>query len=167
MRGEVIEVLERNTTELVGRIYFENSVALFEALNRRIDHEMLIQGDPDDLKGGQIAVARVIDQPTLHGLPVVEIKEILGEHLTPELEVEVALRNNDIPFEFPDEVIEAADALPLTIPRGQLKGRVDLRDMDFVTIDGEEARDFDDAIYCEKRTGGGWRLFVAIADVAH
>lgn len=163
--GEIVEVLERNTSQLVGRVYFENSVALFEALNRRVDHEMLIQGDPGDLKPGQVVVATVTRQPAPHGMPSVEITEILGEHLTPELEVEIALRNNDIPFEFPDEVIEEADRLPTRIARAHLDRRHDLRRLDFVTLDGEDARDFDDAVYCEKRRGG-WRLYVAIADVA-
>ena len=164
--GEMVEVLERNTTQLVGRVYFENSAAFFEALNRHINHEMFIQGDPSGLKPGQVVVARVVDQPSLHGIPGVEVTDILGEHLTPELEVEVALRNNDIPFEFSDEAIEEADRLPMKIPSSQSEGRYDLRELDFVTIDGEDARDFDDAVYCEARKDG-WRLYVAIADVAH
>ena len=164
--GEIVEVLERNTTQLVGRVYFENSAAFFEALNRHINHEMFIQGDPSGLKPGQVVVARVVDQPSLHGIPGVEVTDILGEHLTPELEVEVALRNNDIPFEFSDEAIEEADRLPMKIPSSQSEGRYDLRELDFVTIDGEDARDFDDAVYCEARKDG-WRLYVAIADVAH
>jgi ribonuclease R len=91
---------------------------------------------------------------------------VLGEHLTPDMEVEVALRNNDIPVEFPDEVLTDVDHLPFEVTPAQKRQREDLRHLDFVTIDGEDARDFDDAVYCEKRRGG-YRLFVAIADVAN
>ena len=165
--GEIVEVLERNTKELVGRVYFENSIALFEALNRRINHEMLIEGDTQPLNPGQIAVAEVVEQPSHRGLPKVRVLDILGEHLTPEMEVEIALRNHDIPYEFTDEAIEEADSLPAEVARRDKSGRRDLRDKPFVTIDGEDAKDFDDAVYCEPRSKGGWQLYVAIADVAH
>ena len=164
--GEIVEVLARNTLELVGRVHFNNRIALLESLNRRIDHEILIDDHGEEIKEGVIVVARVTQQPTLHGLASVEIIAVLGEHLTPDMEVEVALRNNDIPFEFPDEVLTDVDQLPFEVTRGQKKQREDLRHLDFVTIDGEDARDFDDAVYCEKRRGG-YRLFVAIADVAN
>ncbi len=171
--GEIVEVLERKTTQLVGRVYFDDrllrgrKVARLEALNRRIDHEILIIGDGIKLAQGQIAVANIIEQPSLHGIARAEVVAILGEHLTPELEVEVAIRNHDIPFEFSDRVIADVDALPFSVTARQKSRRADLRQLDFVTIDGEDARDFDDAVYCEPRQSGGWRLFVAIADVAH
>ena len=164
--GEIVEVLARNTLELVGRVHFDNRIALLESLNRRIDHEILIDDPGEEIKEGRIVVARVTQQPTLHGLASVEIVAVLGEHLTPDMEVEVALRNNDIPVEFPDEVLTDVDQLPFEVTRAQKKQREDLRHLDFVTIDGEDARDFDDAVYCEKRRGG-YRLFVAIADVAN
>ena len=174
-------MLTRNTTELVGRIYFDADneastrskqekhrlIALLEPLNRLIDHEILITDSSVALKQGQIAVARIVEQPTIHGIATVEVIDILGEHLTPEMEVEIALRNHDVPFEFPDRVIADADGLPFEIDRQQTAQREDLRHLAFVTIDGEDARDFDDAVYCEPRPSGGWRLFVAIADVAH
>ena len=164
--GEIVEVLARNTLELVGRVHFDNRIALLESLNRRIDHEILIDDPGEEIKEGRIVVARVTQQPTLHGLASVEIVAVLGEHLTPDMEVEVALRNNDIPVEFPDEVLTDVDQLPFEVTRAQKRQREDLRHLDFVTIDGEDARDFDDAVYCEKRRGG-YRLFVAIADVAN
>ena len=110
--GEVVEVLARCTLELVGRVHFDNRIALLESLNRRIDHEILIDDPGEELKEGSIVVARVTQQPTLHGLASVEIVAMLGEHLTPDMEVEVALRNNDIPVEFPDEVLTDVDQLP-------------------------------------------------------
>lgn len=165
--GEIVEILERGTTELVGRVYFENRVALFEALNRRINHEILIDSPDASLAAGQIVVGEVTEQPSLHGLASVQVKSVLGEHLTPRMEVEVALRNHDVPFEFSDDVIAEVDALPIEVRPQQKRHREDLRKLPFVTIDGEDARDFDDAIYCEPRAGGGYRLFVAIADVSY
>ncbi len=166
--GEIFEVLERKTSQLVGRIYFDNrKVAWLEALNRRIDHEILIVGDSIKLSLGQIAVANIIEQPSIHGIPRAEVIAILGEHLTPDLEVEVAIRNNDIPFEFPSQVQADLDALPSSVVSQQKSQRADLRQLDFVTIDDEDAKDFDDAVYCEWRQSGGWRLFIAISDVAH
>ena len=164
--GEIVEVLSRNTSELTGRVYFENRVPLMESLNRRIDHKIIIQNPPPELSEGQILATRIVEPPGLHRLPSVEIISVLGEHLTPDMQVEIALRNHDIPYEFPDDVIAEADALPGAISPRAKKQREDLRHLDFVTIDGADARDFDDAVYCEQRRGG-YRLFVAIADVAH
>ncbi|MBO6563223.1 MAG: ribonuclease R [Pseudomonadales bacterium] len=164
--GEIVDVLARNTTELVGRVYFENRIALLESLNKRIDHEILIENPTPEVSEGQIVVAEIVEQPHLHGLATVNIVSVLGEHLTPDMEVEIALRNHDIPFEFPDDVIAEVDALPFEVKPHAKRQREDLRQLDFVTIDGADARDFDDAVYCEKRRGG-YRLFVAIADVAN
>ncbi len=164
--GEIVEVLTRNTRELVGRVYFDNRLALVESLNRRIDHEILIENPAAELEEGQIIVGRVTEQPTLHGLASVEVVTVLGQHLTPDMQVEIALRNNDIPFEFPDDALQEVDDLPYEVKPQAKRQREDLRQLDFVTIDGEDARDFDDAVYCEKRRGG-YRLYVAIADVAH
>ncbi|SVB62837.1 uncharacterized protein METZ01_LOCUS215691, partial [marine metagenome] len=164
--GEVVEVLQRNTSELVGRVYFENRVPLLESLNRRIGHEILIEQYEDHPVEGQIVVGRVLQQPTQHSLPTLEIIETLGEHLTPDMEVEIALRNHDIPSVFSDDALAEADALPIEVKAHHKRNRVDLRQLDLVTIDGEDARDFDDAVYCEKRRHGGYRLVVAIADVS-
>ena len=165
--GEIIEVLERASMELVGRVFFENRVPLLEPLNRRNNHEILLEKIDSSLKEGHIVVARLIQEPSLHGLATAEIIEVLGEHLTPDMEVEVALRNNDIPYTFPEDAIAEADAMPIEVRPQQKRNRVDLRDLDLVTIDGEDARDFDDAVYAETRRGGGYRLVVAIADVAY
>ena len=165
--GEIVEILERGTTELVGRVSFENRVPLLESLNRRIDNEILIEAFGHGLAEGQIVVGRVLQQPSLHGLATVEVIETLGEHLTPDMEVEVALRNQDIPYSFSDEVLIETDDMPIEVRPQQKRHRVDLRALDLVTIDGEDARDFDDAVYCEKRKRGGYRLIVAIADVAY
>ncbi len=166
--GEIVEVLERNTQQVVARLYYEGELNLLESLNSRIVHEILVQHlDRNKSKAGQIVVAQIIEQPSLHGIPTAEVIETLGDHLTPDMEVEVALRNHDIPFTFEDEVLAQVDLMPIEVAEEDKRNRKDLRALPFVTIDGEDARDFDDAVYCESRTRGGWRLFVAIADVAH
>ncbi len=166
--GEIIEVVERHTEQLVGRLYFEGELALVEPLNNRINHKVRVSAGLTPIhRAGQIVVVRIIEQPALHGMPTAELLETLGDSLTPALEVEVALRNNDIPTTWSEEVLEAVDRMPNTVGAQDTRDRVDLRDLPFVTIDGEDARDFDDAVYCEPKKSGGWRLFVAIADVAH
>jgi ribonuclease R len=172
--GEIVEVLERNTQQLVGKIYFEGKFSYLEPLNNRINHEVMIispQGSDEvasaQHKANQIVVVEVIDQPTHHGHVTAKVLEVLGDHLTPAMEVEIALRNHDIPTEWPEELMAQIDAMPSEVSDKAGAGRHDLRQIPFVTIDGEDARDFDDAVYCEPKRGGGWRLYVAIADVAH
>jgi len=165
--GEIVEVLERNTLQVVARLYYEGELNLLESLNSKIVHEILVHKlDRRKSKAGQIVVAQIIEQPSLHGIPTAEVIEILGDHLTPDMEVEVALRNHDIPFTFDDEVLQQVDQMPFEISAKDKKKRNDLRALPFITIDGEDARDFDDAVFCEKKASGGWRLLVAIADVA-
>jgi len=166
--GEIVEVVERAHTRLVGRLYLESDVAMLEPLNNRILHEILIQKSA--LAGAtpsQIVVVEITEPPTLHHKAEGKVVEILGDHLTPGMEVDIALRNHDIPSEFSADVMTASDLLPDDVPAEEIAHRMDLRDRAFVTIDGEDARDFDDAVYCESRRSGGWRLYVAIADVAH
>lgn len=166
--GEIVEVVERNTEQLVGRLYFEGKVAFIEPLNNRICNEVLVTGARvAEGKDGQIVVVQIIEQPSLHALPMGEIAEVLGDQLTPDMEVEIALRNNDIPTTWTDEVIELVDRMPIEVKADDKSSRKDLRELPFVTIDGEDARDFDDAVYCEAKQSGGWRLYVAIADVSH
>ncbi len=166
--GEIVEVVERHTEQLVGRYYVANDITLLEPLNNRINHEVIIRDNGKlTCEIGQIVVARVVQQPSLHGVVMAEVEEILGDHLTPGIEVEIALRNNDIPVEWDDEVIAQVDKMPSKVRPADKVGRFDLTELPFVTIDGEDARDFDDAVYCEPKERGGWRLYVAIADVAH
>ena len=167
IEGEIVEVIERNTRQLVGRYIVENGVALLEPLNNRINHEVLLKNDEGiPCKLGQIVTAEIIDQPSIRGVVRASIKQVLGDHMTPGIEVEIALRNNDIPVEQSDEVIELVDSMPSEVRPKDKLNRFDLTELPFVTIDGEDARDFDDAVYCEPRERGGWRLYVAIADVA-
>ena len=167
LEGSIVEVLERANQKVVGRIYMEHGVAFLIAENKRINQDILIT--PDSLKGakeGQVVVAEIIAQPTKNAEPIGKVIEILGNYADPGMEIEIALRKHDLPHEWPRDALDAARRLPKTVDAKDLKGRKDLRRLPFVTIDGETAKDFDDAVYAE-RQGKGFRLWVAIADVSH
>ena len=167
LEGSIVEVLERANRKVVGRLFFENNVAFVIAENKRISQDILIA--PDGLNGareGQVVVAEVLEQPTKHAEPVGRVVEVLGNYADPGMEIEIALRKHDLPHEWPQDVVEAAKRLPNKVPAKDIKGCKDLRSFPFVTIDGETAKDFDDAVYCE-RSGKSFRLWVAIADVSH
>ncbi|WP_018954220.1 ribonuclease R [Thioalkalivibrio sulfidiphilus] len=166
--GAIIEVLERNTEQVVGRLFSEGGIGFVTPDNKRITQDILIP--PEAMGGareGQIVIAAIREQPTKRTRPIGEIVEVLGEHMAPGMEIDVAIRAHGLPFQWPEEVIEAADKLGARVSPAAKKGRLDLRDMPLVTIDGEDSRDFDDAVYCEPLEKGGWRLWVAIADVSH
>ena len=109
----------------------------------------------------------ITQSPSRHMNAVGKVTEVLGEHLAPGMEIEVALRNHEIPHQWPQEVEEQVAPLGEQVAEQDKHGRVDLRHLPLVTIDGEDARDFDDAVFCERKKSGGWRLWVAIADVSH
>ena len=167
--GKIIDVLEQNTTQVVGRYFEESGVGIVQPDNKRIPLEILIP--PEGRKGaehGQFVVAQITRQPSQKGLPMGDIVEVLGEHLAPGMEIDVAIRSHSIPHEWPEAVTTEADAIPSEVTEADKQNRIDLRHLPFVTIDGEDARDFDDAVYCERnKSTGGWRLWVAIADVSH
>ena len=165
--GKIVEVLKRSTTEVVGRYYEESGIGAVIPDNARINHDVLIP--PQERKGaenGQIVVAEITHYPQRQLGAKGKIIEVLGEHLDPGMEIDVAIRSHGIPHVWPEEVLQEAAALSDEPSDADKEGRVDLRKHAFVTIDGEDARDFDDAVYCEQEKGG-WRLWVAIADVAH
>ncbi len=162
----VVEVLERAFENLVGRIQIEAGVAFLLPDNKRIAQQVLIT--PDRLRGarhGQMVVVHITEHPQAWRQPLGEVVEILGDHLAPGMATDVAIRAHDIPQEWPDAVQGETAALAPEVPEAAKQGRVDLRGIPLVTIDGADARDFDDAVYCE-RTKKGWRLLVAIADVS-
>jgi ribonuclease R len=165
--GALVEVLERSTQTVVGRFYLESGVGFVVPYNRRISHEVVIppkaQGTARD---GQMVTAIIVEQPTKRSQPIGEIIEVLGDHMTPGMEVEIALRTHDIPWQWPEKVEKQVAKIRPRITAAMKRGRMDLTDLPLVTIDGEDARDFDDAIYVERK-GQGWRLIVAIADVSH
>lgn len=166
--GEIVEVLEHNTHSLVGRFYKEKNIAMVEPMNRQLNHDVLVQPDGEaGASQGQIVVVEITSQPSRHNKATGIVTEVLGDHLEAGMEVEIAVRSHDLPFEWPDEVLAQVDSMAASVAKSDRKNRRDLTEFPFVTIDGEDARDFDDAVYCEKKSSGGWRLFVAIADVSH
>ncbi|MDF1762070.1 MAG: ribonuclease R [Oleibacter sp.] len=167
--GKIVEVLERNTKQIVGRYYEESGVGIVQPDSKRISMEVLVPSEGrKDAKHGQFVVVNITKQPTGAGLPAGEVVEVLGEHLAPGMEIDVAIRTHNIPHEWPAEVLAETDAIHSEVLEADKHHRVDLRQLPFVTIDGEDARDFDDAVYCERnKSSGGWRLWVAIADVSH
>src|SRR5579883_123384 len=166
--GMIVEVIEHNTHELVGRFIQESGIAFVQPSNARIPNDILIPADQTlNAKSGQMVVIEITTYPTATTRTVGKIKEILGDHMAPGMEIDVAIRNHEIPNEWPDDVLREASRFEKDVPDDEVKGRLDLRHLPFVTIDGEDAKDFDDAVYCEARSDGGWLLYVAIADVSH
>ncbi|WP_432744063.1 ribonuclease R [Methylobacter sp. G7] len=165
--GAVVEILQRNTHHVVGRLYKEDGFTYVVPDNKNIAQTILVQKDgTGKAKQGQIVVAEIVEQPTKLRQPIGRIVEVMGEHMAPGMEIEMAIRSHELPNQWPDELLEAIKPLSKDVPESAKEGRVDLRDIPLVTIDGEDARDFDDAVYCQK-TPKGWKLLVAIADVSH
>ena len=165
----IVEVLERANTRVVGRLMEEHGIQFVVAENKRISQDILIAPDKKPklkARPGQVVVVDLIEQPSKVSQPIGRIAEILGNYADPGMEIEIALRKHDLPFEFSAHALEENKALPDKVKKADHSGREDLRQLPLVTIDGETARDFDDAVYCEKN-GRGWRLVVAIADVSH
>lgn len=165
--GAIVEVLERANRMVVGRVLVEHGITVVVPENRRINQDILVAPEKKaKFKAGQVVMVEIIEQPNKHSQPIGKIVEVLGNYADPGMEIEIALRKHDLPFEFSSKVLEETKALPDKVKKGEWAGRVDIRDLPLVTIDGETARDFDDAVFAEKK-GRGWRLVVAIADVSH
>ncbi|TBU94551.1 ribonuclease R [Stutzerimonas kirkiae] len=171
--GAIVEVISRAHESIVGRYQEESGVGFVEADNPKIQQEVLITpGRSMNAKPGQFVEVKITHWPTQRFQPQGDIVEVIGNYMAPGMEIDVALRSFDIPHVWPEDVLrEAARFKDEVAEKDKLK-RVDLRHLPFVTIDGEDARDFDDAVYCEKVRGwklfaGGFRLYVAIADVSH
>jgi ribonuclease R len=163
----VVEVLEHNTQQLVGRYFSESGTSFVEPSNQRIAQEIFIPiEDNGAATHGQMVVVALTGQPTSHTRAIGKITEVLGDHMAPGMEIDVAIRNHDLPYIWPDVVIEESERFAATVPADAITNRVDLRALPFVTIDGEDAKDFDDAVYCAPQAEG-WVLYVAIADVGH
>jgi len=165
--GAVVEILERNTHQVVGRLYKEDGFTYVIPDNKNISQTILLQKDGiGGAQQGQIVIAEIVEQPSKLRQPIGRIIEVLGDHLAPGMEIEMAIRSHELPYQWPEAVQEEIKPLTPEVPEAAKAGRVDLRDTPFVTIDGEDARDFDDAVYA-KKTPSGWKLLVAIADVSH
>ena len=169
--GRVTEIIERSPNPIIGRLLQESGVWLVAPEDKRYGQDVLIpKGATGSAKPGQVVVVQLTEPPALFGQPVGRVKEVLGEIDDPGMEIEIAVRKYGVPHEFSDEALALARTLPDAVRPQDKKNRVDLTDIALVTIDGEDARDFDDAVYCEPAKvgrGKGWRLLVAIADVSH
>ena len=173
--GKIVEVLERANQRLVGRVHNEHGVMFVVAENRRISQDILLApGGKQKALAGQVVVVEIIEQPSKHSQPIGKVVEVLGNYADPGMEIEIALRKHELPFEFSREGLAEARKLPDAVRKSDWKWeggvREDLRQLPLVTIDGETAKDFDDAVYCERQGKdgkGGFRLVVAIADVSH
>jgi ribonuclease R len=165
--GEIVEVLERSRRRIVGRLRSEHGVFFVVPEDRRIAQDVVVpRPEAGRARDGEVVTVELIAQPTRHAQPVGRVVEVLGRVSDPGVEIEIALRKFDLPFEFSRAALAAARAMPGEVRHEDLKARRDLRELPFVTIDGETAKDFDDAVHAVSQDGG-YRLWVAIADVSH
>lgn len=165
--GQIAEIVEQNTHQVVGKYHVENGIALVDPDNQLISQDIIIPENQNaNAKEGQFVMVEIIAQPTKRRQPLGRVIEILGDQLTPGMEVELSIRSHNLPFVWPEAVLSEAQKFPATATAPDSHRYTDLRHLPFVTIDGEDAKDFDDAVFCQKSTKDGWRLIVAIADVA-
>lgn len=164
--GALVEVLERQHRSVVGRFFVDGELAWVRPDDKRLPQDvMVLEHQRAAASHGQMVVVELTSYPDKRQPAVGRIVEVLGDHMAPGMEIDVAIRAHELPIEWPVEVLAEADLLPDHVPAGARAGRVDLTGTPLVTIDGEDARDFDDAVYAEP-AGDGWRLLVAIADVS-
>ena len=165
--GSIARVLERGMTRMIGRFMTEFGISYVVPDDKRIQRNIQIPPDAiGEARDGQLVVCEITQAPDTKRPPIGRILTVLGDKLTPSLVVEAAIHGHELPFEFPQEVIDEAAAVPVDVAPAEITGRVDLRSLPLVTIDGEDAKDFDDAVYCEANAEG-FRLVVAIADVSY
>ena len=164
--GRVVEVLERGLSEIAGQFIRERGIGIVVPDNPKISHRILIpKGEASSAKPGQIVVARIVDYPTDIEQPTGKVVRVIGAPEKKGIATDIAIHSHGIPTLWPKDVSEAIKKFANAVPAAAKKGKVDLRDLPLVTIDGADARDFDDAVFCES-SGSGWRLIVAIADVS-
>ena len=164
--GKLVEVLARNTSEIVGRYLRESGIGFVVPDNRRFTQSIAVP--PSAGKGarpGDIVVVELTDQPSRDTQPVGRVIENLGEAGSPGIETEIAMRAHNLPFRWPEEALAEAEVWGDRVRPAAKRDREDLRELPLVTIDGADAKDFDDAVWCEP-DGDGWRIIVAIADVS-
>ncbi len=165
--GAIVEVLERRLNRLIGRFEMESGISYIVPDDARVQRNVQIPSDARlEAKPGQLVVCEIVQPPTTHRPPIGRVLAVLGDKLTASLAVEAAIHGHEIPHEFPPEVLSQAAAVPMDVDAAAAAQRIDLRALPLVTIDGEDAKDFDDAVYCEPNRSG-FRLVVAIADVSN
>jgi ribonuclease R len=166
--GRLVRILEERNGQIVGRFFFEQGFSYVVPDDSRIHHDILI---PNEMRGtarmGNVVVIEITDRGSRSRGMMGKVIDVLGENMAPGMETQIAIRTHQIPETWPKAVEEQITKFGEDVPEEAKKGRVDLTQLPLVTIDGEDARDFDDAVYCEAKKGGGWRLWVAIADVSY
>jgi ribonuclease R len=168
VEARIIKVLAGERAPIVGRYFVEHGTAVVVPEDPRITQDIIIlPGSENGARHNQMVQLEITQSPSRQMNAVGKVLEVLGEHMAPGMEIEVALRTHDIPHVWPEAVLEQVAKHGEYVEDADKVGRIDLRDLPLVTIDGEDARDFDDAVYCERKKSGGWRLWVAIADVSH
>jgi ribonuclease R len=169
--GRVLEITERKKAPIIGRLLHESGIWLVAPEDKRYGQDIIVPRNAvAGATAGQVVAIELTEPPSLHSQPLGRVTEVLGEIDDPGMEIEIAVRKYEVPHVFSEATLAQAEALPSTVGAADKKGRIDLTDVPLVTIDGEDARDFDDAVYCEPAKvgrGKGWRLVVAIADVSH
>jgi len=166
--GKIHEIIEHANATVVGRFFTEHGVGFVIPDNKRLTQDISIPLEfAAGAKNGQMVLTEVIAFPSKRNQAIGKVIHILGEHMAPGMETEVAIHAHGIPAEWPEEVLAEVAKIPQKVTADQLEGRADLRHLSFVTIDGEDAKDFDDAVYCYQKPKGGYQLYVAIADVSH
>jgi ribonuclease R len=168
LEGRIEQIIERNTQTVTGRYQETFDSAYVAPVNPVFQHDILVLKNSElDIKPASLVSVNIVSQPTRHTQPMGEIVKQLGEQIAIDDAIDMAIKTNNLAEFWPEEVSAQADKLSEEVKENDLKNREDLRSLPFVTIDGEDAKDFDDAVYCQKTTSGGWRLFVAIADVSY
>src|SRR5688572_12338234 len=175
--GHVLDIVERRKSPIIGRLLHEGGIWLLAPEDKRYQQDIIIPKNATaSAQPGQVVAVELTEPPSMFSQPVGRVTEVLGEIDDPGMEIEIAVRKYEVPHRFLPETVAQAAALPDRVRPADLRHRVDLRDVPLVTIDGEDARDFDDAVYCEPiaaatkgktKKAAGWRLIVAIADVSH
>ncbi len=168
LEGKIHEVLVHANKNVVGRFYLQGDIGFVTPDSKQLTQPISIPKDKmNQAKDGQIVLVEIIAYPSAHISAVGQIVHILGEHMAPGMEIQIALLAHKIPNEWPQIILEQVTHIPLQVTSKEIEGRTDLRQLPFVTIDGEDAKDFDDAVYCVSKPNGGFHLYVAIADVSH
>ncbi|MBM7071176.1 ribonuclease R [Shewanella sp. 202IG2-18] len=166
--ARIVRLIGERTAPLVGRYFLDAGMGFVVADDKRITQEILIPAESrNGARHGDVVVIELTRRPSRYIKATAKVTEVLGEQMAPGMEIEIALRNYDLPHTWSSVIEKKLRRMPDEVTESELADRVDLRHLPLVTIDGEDARDFDDAVYCETKKSGGWRLWVAIADVSH
>ena len=166
--GIIADILERKRNFITGQFIKQKNINFIKPDNKRITQDIIIPAEyTKDAHNGQLVVAKISEYPTMQAHAIGKITEVLGNYMAPGLEIDVAVRSYDLPYKWTKEINKELVKIDSQIDASKEHKRVDLRELPFVTIDGENAKDFDDAVYCEKTESGSYNLYVAIADVAH